>query len=113
MNQPEPTRPENAGHGNPFKPGFTPSTAVLKDIGPDISAGIIADKELRRDLDAQLQKLKGLLQSRERSLAITKLQECILWLGMDLKRLNDARPYPNSYDPTNTIVEPTADSLKL
>lgn len=76
-------------------------------------AGIVADKELRRDLDAQLQKLKSLPQSRERNLSITKLQECIMWLGMDLKRLNDTRPYPSSYDPSNTKVEPTADGLKL
>jgi hypothetical protein len=76
-------------------------------------AGIVADKELRRDLDAQLQKLKSLPGSRERNLSITKLQECIMWLGMDLKRLNDTRPYPSSYDPSNTKVEPTADNLKL
>lgn len=74
---------------------------------------IVADKELRRDLDTQLQKLKALKPSREHSLAITKLQECIMWLGMSLKGLNDTRPYPNSYNPANTIVEPTADNLKL
>lgn len=76
-------------------------------------AEIVANKELRRDLDAQLQKMKSLPGSRERSLSITKLQECIMWLGMDLKRLNDTRPYPNSYNPENTIVEPTADGLSL
>ena len=32
---------------------------------------------------------------------------------MDLKRLNEANPYPNSKDPTNTKIEPTADGLKL
>jgi hypothetical protein len=76
---------------------------------------ITLDKELRRDLDVQLQKLKGLEPSRERALAITKLQEGIMWLGMDLKRLSegDPGPYPNSYDPSNTVVEPTADGLKL
>lgn len=82
-------------------------------VGISHDAGIVADKELRRDLDAQLQKLKDLPGSRERSLSITKLQECIMWLGMDLKRLNDTRPYPSSYDPSNTKVEPTADGLKL
>lgn len=75
---------------------------------------IIVDKELRRDLDVQLQKLKKLSGSRERSLAITKLQECIMWMGMDLKRLGpDSNPYPSSYDPKTTKVEPTADGLKL
>lgn len=41
------------------------------------------------------------------------------WLGMDLKAMNEEQPgsipnpYPNSKDPSNTIVEPTADGLKL
>lgn len=80
---------------------------------------IIADKELRRDIDTQIQKLKTLPSSRERSLAITKLQEGVMWLGMDLKRINDTNPgvienpYPSSKDPTNTKIEPTADGLKL
>ena len=74
---------------------------------------VIADKELRRDIDAQIQKVKALPASRERSLAITKLQEAVMWLGMDLKRLNEPNPYPNSKDPSNTIIEPTADGLKL
>lgn len=76
-------------------------------------AGIIADKSLRVELDNSLQKLKSLPSSRERSISITKVQEAIMWLGMDLKRLNDTRPYPSSYDPSNTKVEPTADGLKL
>lgn len=74
---------------------------------------VIADKELRRDIDAQLQKVKALPPSRERSLCITKMQEAVMWLGMDLKRLNEANPYPNSMDPSNTKIEPTADGLKL
>lgn len=78
-----------------------------------VEGEIVADKELRRDLDQQLQKLKDLQPSRERSLAITKLQECIMWLGMDLKRLAEPNPYPSSYDPSTTKVEPTADGLKL
>lgn len=79
---------------------------------------IIANKELRRDIDAQIQKVKSLAPSRERSLAITKLQEAVMWLGMDLKRINEAtgnpeNPYPNSKDPSNTKIEPTADGLRL
>lgn len=74
---------------------------------------IMVDKALRRDLDVQLQILKHLSPSRERSLAVTKLQEAIMWLGMDLKRLGPENPYPQSYNPTNAIVEPTADGLKL
>lgn len=80
---------------------------------------IIANKELRRDIDAQIQKVKALPPSRERSITITKLQEAVMWLGMDLKRINDAtpgaleNPYPNSKDPSNTVIDKTADGLKL
>lgn len=74
---------------------------------------VISNKELRRDIDAIIQRVKALQPSRERSLAITKLQEGVMWLGMDLKRLNEPTPYPNSYNPANAIVEPTADGLKL
>ena len=80
----------------------------------DIDAGIIADKELRVGIDALIQKAKYLPASRERSLGITKLQEAVMWFGMDLKRLNDDRTcYPESYNPANTVVEPCADGLKL
>jgi hypothetical protein len=74
---------------------------------------IKADKQLRKNLDEQLQVLKELSPSRERALAITKLQECIMWLGMDLKRIGNPNPYPHSYDPASPVVEPTADNLKL
>ena len=37
-----------------------------------------------------------------------------MWLGMDLKRIGDINPYPNSKDPsTGTKIEPTADNLKF
>lgn len=72
-----------------------------------------ANKQLRINLDKELQTLKGLPKSRERSLSITKLQEAIMWLGMDLKRLNEPNPYPNSYNTDNAKIEPTADNLKL
>ena len=78
-----------------------------------MEANIKLNKSLRRGLDEHLQVLKEAPGSRERSLAITKLQECIMWLGMDLKRLGGKNPYPNSYNPDNAIVEPTADDLKL
>lgn len=71
-------------------------------------------KQFRVDLDAVLQRLKDAQRkSRERSLAVTKLQEAIMWLGMDLKDMNEPNPYPNSYKPENTIVDPTAQGLKL
>ena len=75
---------------------------------------VVANKQLRKDIDEQIQKIKDLPSSRERSLAITKLQEGVMWLGMDLKRLNEPNPYPSSKDPsTGSVIEPTADGLKL
>lgn len=87
---------------------------------------IILDKELRRDIDATIQRLRGPKQedsdhrrSAERTLALRKLQEAVMWLGMDLKAINEEspgsieNPYPNSKDPSNTIIDATADGLKL
>ena len=74
---------------------------------------VVLVKELRRDLDAVLRRVKAESGSRERSLVITKLQEAIMWLGMDLERLGEANPYPKSYDPSSPVVEKTADGLKL
>lgn len=85
-----------------------------------IEKEIFADKTLRKDIDEIIQLIKALPATRERNLAITKLQEGVMWLGMDLKRINeiDAKkcpnPYPSSKDPsTGTHIEPTADGLKL
>lgn len=75
---------------------------------------IVSDKRLRIGIDGLLQQLKSLPGSRERVLAITKLQEAIMWLGMDLKRLNpNGDPYKNGNDASNEIVDPTSDGLKL
>lgn len=110
---------------------------------------VILDKELRRDIDAIIQRLRSastpkrkpvdptitkadlprlaeedaadrqkVRASRERSLALTKLQEAVMWLGMDLKAIGEETPgyvgpYPNAKDPSNTIIDRTADNLKL
>lgn len=75
---------------------------------------VTKNKQLRKDTDDIIQRIKDLPSSRERSLAITKLQEGVMWLGMDLKRLGEANPYPSSKDAsTGTVIEPTADDLKL
>lgn len=72
------------------------------------------DKDMRKQIDEILQMVKAAPASMERSLAITKLQEGIMWLGMDLKRLNEPNPYPSSKDPsTGSKIEPTADGLKM
>lgn len=78
-----------------------------------MSTEVTQIKQLRVDLDKQLQVVKEMSGSRERSISITKLQECIMWLGMDLKRMNEPTPYPNSYKPENQIIDKTADGLKL
>jgi hypothetical protein len=95
-------------------------------------------KQFRKDLDAVLSELKqassphfnefaaegvsyppGYRNSPERSIAITKIQEAIMWLGMDLKAINEEQPgaapnpYPESYNPDSKVIEPTADGLKL
>lgn len=87
---------EGAGHHMPYEKEVT------------------GNKQLRKDTDEIIQRVKEMPRSRERSLAITKLQEGFMWLGMDLKRLGESNPYPNSKDPnTGTKIEPTADGLKL
>lgn len=71
-------------------------------------------KALRRDGDALVQRVKELSSSRELSLAITNFQQGVMWLGMELKRMNEANPYPSSKDPnTGDKIEPTADGLKF
>lgn len=70
-------------------------------------------KQLRKDIDEVLQRVKALYQSREISLTITKLQEATMWLGMNLERLREQDPYPESRNPDSQRIEPTADGLKL
>ncbi len=71
-------------------------------------------KQLRQDIDSIIQRIRELESSRETSLSITKLQEGVMWLGMELKRRNDVNPYPSSKDPsTGDKIEPTADNLKF
>jgi hypothetical protein len=75
---------------------------------------IVAIKQLRKDLDEKIQEVRNLPSCRETSIVITKLQEAVMWLGMDLKRLNEMNPYPSSKDPnTGDKIEPTADGLKF
>lgn len=80
----------------------------------DITKEIPAIKQLRKDLDEKIQEVRSLEQCRETNLVITKLQEAVMWLGMDLKRLNDTNPYPSSKDSNTGIkIEPTADGLNF
>ena len=90
-------------------------------------------KQFRKDLDEALSRLKNASNadrelrgsddhprsSRERLLSITKIQEAIMWLGMDLKAQREEgacdceNPYPESYNPDSPVIEPTADGIKL
>ena len=80
----------------------------------DINLEIPKVKQLRKDIDDVIQRVKTLDNCREVSICITKLQEAVMWLGMDLKRIGDVNPYPNSKDPsTRTKIDPTADNLKF
>lgn len=115
---------------------------------------ITLDKELRRDIDAIIQRLKTAIYhpmpntasfppeasredieravaemdamaanhrfSEERLESLKNLKLAVMWLGMDLKAINDENPgaidnpYPSSKDPsTGAKIEPTADGLKL
>ncbi|GIM60560.1 hypothetical protein ACILPE_06150 [Capnocytophaga canimorsus] len=70
-------------------------------------------KQLRKDGDDLVQRIKELPASRENSLAITKIQEAVMWLGQELGRRREENPYPSSKDPsTGDHIEPTADGLK-
>jgi hypothetical protein len=90
---------------------------------PDQNEAVIAEtKQFRKDLDEVLQRLKlasihggphPCRASRERSIAVTKIQEAIMWLGMDLKDIGAPNPYPQSYNPSSPVIEPTADGLKM
>ena len=90
---------------------------MIASVGPGNE--IVRVKALRREVDAIIQSTKELPPSRERALAITKFQEGVMWLGMDLKRIGEenpgfiSNPYPDSKNPDNTKINPTADSLKL
>ena len=80
----------------------------------DINLEIPKVKQLRKDIDDVIQRVKTLDNCREVSICITKLQEAVMWLGMDLKRIGAINPYPSSKDPsTGTKIDPTAANLKF
>ena len=79
----------------------------------DLVKEIPAIKQLRKNIDEIIQRVRELDSCRETSIVITKLQEAVMWLGMDLKRLNQPDPYPESKDPSSMKIEPTADGLRM
>ena len=95
---------------------------------------IITAKTFRKDADELLQRMKDHARSlsayvrtsseydnlidgseviAQHTLSIRDLESCIMRQGMTLKYIGNPNPYPNSKDPSNTIVNPTADELKM
>jgi predicted phosphoadenosine phosphosulfate sulfurtransferase len=86
-------------------------------------------KQFRKEADELLQRMKDHNRNlgqhtdmaaddiweamAQHTLSIRDLESCIMRQGMALKYIGTPNPYPNSKDPSNTIVEPTADGLKL
>lgn len=87
-------------------------TGVSQDESEEFA--IKFNKLIRKEVDYIIQSLKGSdRKSPERSTAIRKFIEGVMWIGMDLKAMGTPNPYPESRNPNNTVVEPTADGLKL
>jgi hypothetical protein len=93
-------------------------------------SAIITAKTFRKEADDLLQRMKEhktfLVLSADfevaeekgeaiaqHTLSIRDLESCIMRQGMALKYIGNANPYPNSKDPSNIIVEPTSDGLKM
>ena len=91
---------------------------------------IIAAKQFRKDADELLQRMKEhktffalspdfeVAEEKGEAIAqhvlsIRDLESCIMRQGMALKYIGSPNPYPNSKDHSNTLVEPTADGLKM
>lgn len=92
---------------------------------------IAASKQFRKDADALLQRMKdhsnalrnhpyGGEEMQDKGEVIAQhilstrdLESCIMRQGMALKYIGNPDPYPESRDPNSTVVEPTADGLKM
>lgn len=73
-------------------------------------------KEFRVKIDSICQLIensfiKNNLGSRYVSLSFTELQTAKMWLGRVLKELGNTNPYPDSKNPANEKIEPTADTF--
>lgn len=73
---------------------------------------IVEVKKYRVEIDSLIQRLKADKSNAEETLAFRSLQEAKHWLGESLAILGAANPYPNSKDPSNSVVDPTADVAK-
>ena len=72
---------------------------------------IIMSKQIRIDIDDIIRRVDNMPISDEKNIALIKLKEAIMWMGMNLKRLGNPNPYPNSRNTNNEKVDKTADGL--
>lgn len=79
----------------------------------EVNSEIKNIKACRKALDEVLQDIKRLDSCREVSISITKIQEAIMCLGMDLKRIGETNPYPESYNPKSVVIHATGDGLSF
>ena len=80
----------------------------------DINLEIPKVKQLRKDIDGVIQRVKSLDDCREVSICITKLQEAVMWLGMDLKRIENINSCPNTKDSSKgTNINHNSNNLKF
>ena len=88
-----------------------PYFKTLEDM--NIQTEVSNTKQLCKDIDEVIQRVKDLEFRYETANVITKLQEGVMWLGMYLKYLGEQDPYSESRNPDSQRIEPTADGLKL
>lgn len=69
-------------------------------------------EKLCKRIDETMQGVKSLKQSRETSLVITKLQEALMWLDMNLGHLYANKPYPLSNKVENMAGASTNEKCK-
>lgn len=76
---------------------------------------IVKTKQFRKDIDGIVQSIQAeLTKGQTADIAVIKLKEAVMWLGLHLKELGATNPYPHSKDPsTGDIVDETADGLKF
>lgn len=72
---------------------------------------IIISKQIRIDVDDIIRRVKNMPVSAESHMSLVKLQEAVMWMGMNLKRLGTPNPYPNSRNTNNEKIDKTADGL--
>lgn len=111
-----------------------PQALRQRETQPHEAAMVMHTKQWRAALDAVLQDIKQATAFRdngprpqpgavhlpicrnsdERQEAAKKIKEAIMWLGLDLKALNDGQTcYPDGYDASNARVNPVPDGVKF